>query len=62
MTPEQIKARLKALRDYEMSLYRNTWDDDPDRITEELMKILDTKSKLQAALDEPRNGFKPSAH
>jgi hypothetical protein len=52
MTPEQIKARLKALRDYEMSLHRNTWDD-LDRITEELMKILDAKSKLQAALDEP---------
>jgi hypothetical protein len=39
MTAEQIKARLKALQDYEMSLYRNTWDDS-DRISDELSKIL----------------------
>lgn len=49
MTPEQIKNRLKALDDYEMSLYRNTWDD-PDRISDELLKILHAKSNLRTAL------------
>lgn len=47
MSPEQIKARLKMLADYERSLHRNTWDD-PDRVTDELMKIANARSRLRA--------------
>ena len=46
MTCEQIDKHLAALRDYEFSLHRNTWDD-PDRVSDELLKILTTRERLQ---------------
>ena len=51
MTAEQIKNRLRSLDDYEMSLNLNSWDD-PDRITDELIKVLNTRTKLKAMLKE----------
>lgn len=51
MDAEQIKKRLKVLDAYEMSQLRNTWDES-DRVTDELLKILNTKSKLRAMLKE----------
>lgn len=45
LTLDQIDKRLQALFDYEMSLHRNTWDD-PDRVSDELLKVISARSKL----------------
>lgn len=50
MSPEQAKARLKALEAYEMYQLKNDWDC-PDRVGDELVKILAAKARLRAIID-----------
>ena len=51
MTAKDIQRRLRFLDDYEQSLRHNIWDD-PDRVSDELIKILNARSKLQKMLIE----------
>lgn len=51
MTQEQIKARLKALDQYELSLL-SSMPDEGDLTTRELNRILLARSKLRQMLSE----------
>lgn len=52
LTRKQIKKRLAALDDYEMSVHRNQFwpGETPEAVDREFMRILGARSKLQAML------------
>ena len=53
LTKKQIEERLAVLADYEFSCHCNTWDE-PERVTEELIRVLNTRSRLMAMLNEAK--------
>jgi hypothetical protein len=55
VTKAEIERRLRVLRNYELGLHRNSWDSH-DRVSDELVKVLTTKLKLQAMLKSATEG------